>query len=72
MNDVIDEELEYIRERFNFDYTLNFQIKHNIQIVRGIDCQYMCYIDGRVYAVMLTFMGALVEGIEKYNLIHKQ
>lgn len=74
-DDVIGEELRYLEERYNHEYTLefhDFQLKHSVQIVKGADYQYMCYIDGKVYAVMLTFMGALVEGIEKYNLIHEQ
>lgn len=65
-------ELDYVLKEFNLDNIIAFQKEHDVQIIRGEDWQYVCYIDKKVYSVALTFMGALVEGIEKYNLIHEQ
>ena len=45
---------------------LNFQLKYDVQIIRGEDYQYMCYIDKKVYSTALTPMFALVSGIDTF------
>lgn len=59
-------ENEETKRLFDIDKILDFQPKHNIQIIRGEDLQCCCYIDGKVYDISLTPLGAMVYGIEKY------
>jgi hypothetical protein len=54
------------RKFFDLEKLLDFQLKHDIQIIRGADYQYMCYIDGKVYAIALTPMNALAIGIHNF------
>lgn len=62
-----NQENELVKERFNLEDVLTFQSKHDIQIIRGNDYMYMCYIDKAVYATGLTPMHVLTIGIENYN-----
>ena len=55
-----------VQMSFDLDKILDFQLKHDIQIIRGEDYQYMCYIDKKVYAIALTPMFALVGGINTF------
>lgn len=61
------EENENIRKLFNLEEVLKFQLNHDIQIIRGGDFQYDCYIDKENYSSGLTPMGALVFGIKIYK-----
>ena len=70
MADYYLEEIEETKKVFNLDEILEFQFHHDIQILRGSDYQYECYINRDVYAVSLTPMYALVSGIIKYKLLN--
>jgi hypothetical protein len=52
---------------FDLSEIFEFQKEHDIQILKGEDCQYMCYIDKKVYGTALTIMGALVFGIKIFK-----
>lgn len=68
--DFLEEENKITRKLFNLNEILEFQFKHDIQIVRGEDYNYMCYIDKEVYAVGLTPMFALAYGLKRYKEYH--
>lgn len=61
------EENELTKKLFNLDEIIEFQMKHDIQIIREADWQYMCYIDGNGYGSSLTAMCALVTGIKQFK-----
>lgn len=67
MIDYLIEENELTKQMFNLDDILDFQLKNDVQIIRGEDYQYMCYINKTVYASRLTPMFALVYGIKCYK-----
>jgi hypothetical protein len=63
MTDYFMDEIDQTRQMFDLDEILAFQLIHDVQIIRGEDYQYMCYINKKVYATALTPMYALVYGI---------
>jgi hypothetical protein len=65
--DYFHEENELTRKLFDLDDIINFQFRHDIQIIREVDGQYMCYIDKKGYGCGLTTMGALVIGIKQFK-----
>lgn len=65
--DCFAEENEFTKQMFKLDDILEFQTKNDVQIIRGEDYQYMCYINGIVYATGLTPMFALTVGIKLFN-----
>lgn len=67
MEDHFIEENELTRQLFDLDEILSFQLEHDVQIIRGEDYQYLCYIDKKGYGVSLTTMGALVVGIKQFK-----
>jgi len=66
MADYFTEENELTRQYFNLDKILAFQLKHDVQIIRGEDYMYLCYIDGKGYGTALTPMWALTYGINTF------
>lgn len=62
-------ESEYndVGQLFDLDKILQFTRKHTVEIVRGGDWQFMCYIDGKCYGTGLTTLGAMVYGIDNYE-----
>lgn len=65
--DLILEEIKLTEEIIDINEILSFQTDHDIQIIRGEDYNYMCYIDKEVYSIQLTPMFALVTGIKNYK-----
>lgn len=65
--DYFKQESELIRNFFDLDEIIKFQMKHDVQIIRGSDFQYACYIDNKVFGTHLTTMGALVIGIKIFK-----
>ena len=65
--DYFKEETQDTKMLFDLDEMLDFQLKHDIQIIRGADYQYMCYINKQAYFSALTPLGALVYGITKFK-----
>jgi len=61
------EENNIARDLFDLEEILDFQLNHDVQIIRGEDYQYLCYIDKKVYTSALTPMGALTMGIKIYK-----
>ena len=68
------EEIDYMigenqltKTMFDLEEILNFQLKYDIQIIRGEDYQYMCYINKIVYATGLTPMFVLSYGINRFK-----
>lgn len=68
--DYFQEENDLVKKLFNLDEILNF--KHDIQIIRGSDYQYVCYIDKTAYSVALTPMCALVFGLKKFKEVNEK
>ena len=65
--DYFKKENELTKKLFDLDEIIRFQMEHDIQIIRGSDWQYMCYIDKEVFGSGLTTMGALVIGIKQFK-----
>ncbi len=61
------EENELTRKLFDLDEILAFQLENDVQIIRGEDYQYMCYINKEGFGSCLTPMGALVIGIKQFK-----
>lgn len=61
------EENELTKKLFDLNEILAFQLKNDVQIIRGEDYQYICYINKEVYGTSLTFMCALVIGIKQFK-----
>lgn len=59
-------EIDQSRKEFDIELMLSFQMKNDIQITRGLDYQYICWINGKSYAISLTFMDALTTGVNQY------
>lgn len=70
--DYFEKENELTRALFNLDSVILTQAKNDVQIIRGEDYNYMCYINGKVYSVALTPMFALVSGVQKFGIISDQ
>lgn len=66
-NDPLLQEAALTRGLFDLDEILSFQLAHDVQIVRGEDYQYMCYIDKSVYAIALTPLFAMCYGVRKFK-----
>lgn len=67
MTDYLLSENELTRTLFNLEDVLSFQLDNDVQIIRGEDYMYLCYVNGSVYATGLTPMYALVRGIICYK-----
>ena len=67
MADYFIEENELIKQMFDLDEILAFQLENDVQIIRGEDYQYMCYINKSVYATGLTPMFALAYGVKVFK-----
>lgn len=65
--DYFEEENELVRKLFNLEDIMVFNKQHDVQIIRGEDWQYGCYIDKECYYNALTHLGALVFGIKMYK-----
>lgn len=67
--DYFEEENKLTKKIFDLDEILSFQLEHDVQIIRGEDYEYMCFIDKEVYAYAtgLTPMYALVRGIKCFK-----
>lgn len=61
------EENDITRKLFNLEDLLEFHLNHDVQIIRGSDFQYDCYIDKEVYYNALTPINALVVGVKIYK-----
>ncbi len=66
-SDPLSDENRQTEQSFNLPEIIAMQLDHDIQIIRGEDYQYMCYIDGKVYATELTPMYALAYGIKVFK-----
>lgn len=62
-----NEENRLTNKMFDLDEILDFQLENDVQIIRGEDYQYMCYINNCVYATALTPMFALAYGIRLFK-----
>ena len=67
MLDYFIEENKLTKQIFDLDKILAFQLENDVEIIRGEDYQYMCYINKSVYATGLTPMFALSYGIKVFN-----
>lgn len=67
MRDYFLVENKKVKELFVLDDILEFQLHHNVEILRDEDYMYSCYIDGKGYGVSLTPMHALTIGISQFK-----
>lgn len=65
-------EMAQIREYFDLEKIIAFTLEHQVEIPRSSDMQYHCVIDGKTYSEELTFLWALVYGVDKYLLINSK
>ena len=65
--DYFKEENKLTKKLFDLDEIISFQMKHDVQIIREADWQYMCYIDKKGFGCGLTTLGALVIGIKQFK-----
>jgi hypothetical protein len=63
----IEDEYRIAHTLFDFNDFFELQKNHEIQIIKGEDYQYYCYIDRVVYATGLTMIFALSYGIKKFK-----
>jgi hypothetical protein len=70
--DYFTQETEQVKKLFNLDEISSFQLKHKVEIVRGEDCQYLCYIDNEGYGTSLTPLMALTKGIKQFKSYGKK
>lgn len=66
------EENELTKRMFDLNEVLLFQLDHDVQIIRGSDYMYSCYIDRAVYGSALTPMFSLWSGIKQYKELLKK
>ena len=62
------DEIELTKKLFDLDEILKFQMEYSVEILRGEDYQYMCYIDKKAFGSGLTTIGALVIGIKQFKI----
>jgi len=67
MEDYLSKENELTKKIFNLEEILDFQLEHDVQIIRMEDYNYLCFIDGHGYGVSITPMCALTIGIKQYK-----
>lgn len=71
MEEYLNNENELTKKFFNLEEILAFQMKHDVQIIRGGDYSYCAYINGEGYSTALTPMYALVYGIKKWKEVNE-
>jgi hypothetical protein len=64
--DPFTSEIDLTRKIIDVEAILSAQLRNGIQIIRGEDYQYLCYINGKVYATGLTPMFALAYGVKVF------
>ena len=62
----VQEENKTTKKAFDLDFLLKFQLEHDLQIIRGSDYNYECWIDGKCYSQSLTPLASIVIGAKKY------
>lgn len=72
MGDYFIDETKQAKKLFDLDEISSFQLKHKVEIIRGEDYQYLCYIDGEGYGTSLTPLMALVKGIKQFKSYEKK
>ena len=63
----IKTEITQTKQFFDLNSILEFQLKNNIEIIRGLDLQYQCLINNKCYASSLTPLHSLVVGIKRFK-----
>jgi len=64
-----EEENILTKKMFDLDYLLEFHILNDIQIIRGADYSYECWINSSCYSSQLTPINALVIGVATHKKI---
>lgn len=64
--DYVEPEHESVSKHFDLAQVLAFTAQHEVQVIRGEDYQYTCYINREGWGLGLTFMGALVNGLRRW------
>ena len=65
--DYIENEYNFVRDNFNLEEIIEFNKHHNVEIIRGEDWQYQCYIDRKCYYISITPLYTLLLAIKTYN-----
>jgi len=63
----IENENKLVRKLFNINEIIDFQSKHEVQVIIESDWLYHCFIDNESYYAGLTPLGTLCLGINKYK-----
>lgn len=64
---LFQEENDVVERQFEIQEVLEFTSKHDVQIIRGEDYQYGCYINKECYFTGLTPIYSLWFGVKCYN-----
>ena len=62
-----EEENKLTRKLFDLEKIINFQLLHDVQIIRAEDYMYNCYIDKKPYSAELTPLFSMVNGIINFE-----
>lgn len=66
MDEYLQDEIVYTLHHFDLTKAIEFQVKHDVQIIRSEDYMYGCWIDKKCYSVAITPLYSLVNGINNY------
>jgi hypothetical protein len=66
IKDYFQEENKMTKKHFDLDFLLQFQIDHDLQVIRGSDYNYECWIDKLCYNQSLTPIACIVLGVKKF------
>ena len=73
MNKIIEKEIEYTRKKFNLNKILKtLGTENEMQILRGSDYGFECWINNKCFYSALTPMCAIVGGIEIFIKTNSQ
>lgn len=61
------EENNIVESQFDIKEVLDFTLTHDVQIIRGEDYNYLCYIGKNAFGTSITPMGALWFGIQQFK-----
>ncbi len=65
-------EQDQTRKLFDLEEIIDFQKYNDIQLIRGEDYQYSCWINKKAYGSSLTPLFALVVGIKTYKELKRK
>ena len=65
--DYFESENADVMRMFNLEDAIQFTRDHSVEIIRGSDWQFGCWVDGKCYGISVTTLGALLYGMKEYQ-----